>query len=103
MKEENLRKTVEDCSNSHRQFENKVSELSQEFRELKHSTEHLFSSNTLILTDLELKIKERQKFITEQKSIMQTLRFSPYLCFSLSLSFNTTCLVTGFLNIYYEF
>ncbi|KAL8096211.1 autophagy-related protein 11 isoform X2 [Apium graveolens] len=73
VKEENLRKTVEDCSNSHRQFENKVSEFKQEFGELKHSTEHLLSNKTLVLADLELKIKERQKFFTEQKSIMQTL------------------------------
>ncbi|KAK1366886.1 Autophagy-related protein 11 [Heracleum sosnowskyi] len=73
VKEENLRKIVEDCSNSHWQFENKVSEFKQEFGELKHNTEHLLSNKTLVLTDLELKIKESQKFITEQKSIMQTL------------------------------
>ncbi|KAL0404278.1 UNVERIFIED_CONTAM: Autophagy-related protein 11 [Sesamum radiatum] len=43
VKEENLRKTVEDCSISHRQFENKVSEFKQEFGDLKRNTETLFS------------------------------------------------------------
>ncbi|CAL5328293.1 unnamed protein product [Camellia sinensis] len=74
VKEENLRKVAEDCSSSHRQFENKVSEFKQEFEELKHSVEKLFSSNaTLLIRDLELTFKEHQRYINEQKSIMQAL------------------------------
>lgn len=88
VKEEDLRKIVEDCSNSHRQLENKVSEFRQEFGELKHSTEDLLSGKILVLEDLELNIKERQKYITEQKSIMQTLRFS-FVSLFLSLGSST--------------
>ncbi|KAL8127023.1 autophagy-related protein 11-like [Apium graveolens] len=76
VKEENLRKMVEDCSSSHRQFETKVSEFKQEFGELKRSTEHLFASNSKTLDlnkNVELTVKEGQKYITEQKSVMQTL------------------------------
>lgn len=74
VKEENLRKLVEDCSSSHRQFENKVGEFKQEFGELKRSTEHLFSSKAATLNrDLERTIKEHQHYINEQKSIMQAL------------------------------
>ncbi|KAL7224380.1 hypothetical protein ACSBR1_025775 [Camellia fascicularis] len=74
VKEENLRKVAEDCSSSQRQFENKVSEFKQEFGELKHSVEKLFSSNaTLLIRDLELTIKDHQRYINEQKSIMQAL------------------------------
>lgn len=79
VKEENSRKMVEDCSSSHRQFETKVSEFKQEFGELKRSTEHLFSSNIKTLDfikNVELMVKEGQKYITEQKSVMQTLRFT---------------------------
>ncbi|XP_073067052.1 autophagy-related protein 11-like [Primulina eburnea] len=74
VKEENLRKTVEDCSISHRQFENKVSEFKQEFGDLKLNTEMLFSGKASILVkDLDSTIKNHQRFINEQKSIMQTL------------------------------
>lgn len=84
VKEENLRKTVEDCSSSHRQFENKVSEFKQEFGDLKRNTENLFSGKaSFLVKDLELAIKEHQRFINEQKSIMQALR-----SISLSLSQN---------------
>ncbi|KVH93690.1 Autophagy-related protein 11 [Cynara cardunculus var. scolymus] len=76
VKEDNLRKMVDDCSSSHRQFENKVGEFKQEFGELKRSTEHLFSSKASILNrDLERTVKEHQHHINEQKSIMQALRF----------------------------
>ncbi|CAI9265753.1 unnamed protein product [Lactuca saligna] len=74
VKEDNLRKMVDDCSNSHRQFESKVGEFKQEFGELKRSTECLFSSKASILgRDLERTVKEHQHHINEQKSIMQAL------------------------------
>lgn len=74
VKEENFRKVVEDCSSSHRQFENKVIEFKQEFGELKNSTEHLFSSKAAFpVRDLELTIKDHQRYVNEQKSIMQAL------------------------------
>ncbi|KAI3513898.1 hypothetical protein L1887_12120 [Cichorium endivia] len=74
VKEENLRKMVEDCSNSHRQFESKVGDFKQEFRELKGSTELLFSSEASIINrDLEITIKEHRQYLNEQKSIMQAL------------------------------
>lgn len=75
VKEESLRKMVEDCGNSHRQFEIKVGDFKQEFRELKGSTELLFSSEASIINrDLERTIKEHRQYINEQKSIMQALR-----------------------------
>ncbi|KAG8372533.1 hypothetical protein BUALT_Bualt12G0076000 [Buddleja alternifolia] len=84
VKEDNLRKAVEDCSSSHRQFENKVLEFKQEFGDLKRNTETLFSGKaSFLVKDLDLTIKDRQRFINEQKSIMQTLR-------SLSLSLSHT-------------
>ncbi|KAI3524285.1 hypothetical protein L1887_02938 [Cichorium endivia] len=74
VKEDNLKKMVDDCSNSHRQFESKVGEFKQEFGELKRSTESLFSSKASILgRDLERTVKEHQHHINEQKSIMQAL------------------------------
>ncbi|XP_071725039.1 autophagy-related protein 11-like [Rutidosis leptorrhynchoides] len=74
VKEKNLKKTVDDCSNSHRQFEIKFAEFKEEFRELKGSTELLFSSEASIISrDLERTIKEHQHHINEQKSIMQVL------------------------------
>ncbi|KAF5956159.1 hypothetical protein HYC85_009015 [Camellia sinensis] len=74
VKEESLRKVVEDCSSSHRQFENKVLEFKQEFGELKRSAEQLFTNKTsFLIRELELKIKEHQRYIDEQKCIMQAL------------------------------
>ncbi|CAI9779665.1 unnamed protein product [Fraxinus pennsylvanica] len=74
VREENLWKMVEDCNSSHRQFENKVSEFKQEFGELKHNVERLFSSKASFLTkELDLTMKDHQQFINEQKSIMQAL------------------------------
>ncbi|XP_057767781.1 autophagy-related protein 11 isoform X2 [Salvia miltiorrhiza] len=74
VKEENLRKTVEDCGSSHRQFENKVSEFKQEFGDLKRNTESLFSGKaSFLVKDLDLTIKDHQRYINEQKSIMQAL------------------------------
>lgn len=75
VKDENLRKAAENCSSSHRQFENKVSQFKQMFGEVKRKVEELFSSTaSLPFRDVELRIKEHQRYINEQKSIMQSLR-----------------------------
>ncbi|XP_027176776.1 autophagy-related protein 11 [Coffea eugenioides] len=75
VKEENLQKAVEDCSNSHKQFENKVLDFKQEFGQLKRNAEHLFSSKASFhVGEIETTLKEHQRYINEQKSIMQTLR-----------------------------
>ncbi|XP_076885074.1 autophagy-related protein 11-like [Bidens hawaiensis] len=74
VKEDNLQKMVDDCSNSHRQFESKVGDFKQEFGELKQRTEHLFSSKASIFSkDLERTVNEHEHHINEQKSIMQAL------------------------------
>ncbi|OAY31453.1 hypothetical protein MANES_14G113300v8 [Manihot esculenta] len=74
VKEENLRKVVENCSNSHRQFEKKVSVFKQMFSEVKHKGEELFGCrNSIPIRNLELTIKEHWRFINEQKSVMQSL------------------------------
>ncbi|XP_047307361.1 autophagy-related protein 11 [Impatiens glandulifera] len=74
VKEGNLRKVVDDCSGSHKQFENKVSEFKQDFGELKQSAEQLFASKaSYLIVDLENAIKEHYPYIHEQKSIMQSL------------------------------
>ena len=76
VKEDHLRKMAENCSNSHRQFENKVSQFKQMFGEMKRKVEDLFSSKSAIpVRNLELMIKEHQRYINEEKSIMQSLRF----------------------------
>ncbi|GJZ57690.1 autophagy-related protein 11-like protein, partial [Tanacetum coccineum] len=74
VKEDNLRKMVDDCSNSHRQFESKVKDFKKEFGELERSTKRLFSSKASILGKyLERTVKEHEHHINEQKSIMQAL------------------------------
>ncbi|OIT26268.1 PREDICTED: autophagy-related protein 11 [Nicotiana attenuata] len=74
VKEENLRKLAEDCSGSHRQFENKVTEFKHEFGELEHNAKHLFSTKgSHIIREVELAIRDHQKYVSEQKSIMQAL------------------------------
>ncbi|CAK9172056.1 unnamed protein product [Ilex paraguariensis] len=74
VKEENLQKLVEDCSSSHVQFENKVSEFKHEFGELKCKVENLFSSKAAFhIRELEATIKDHQRYLIEQKSIMQAL------------------------------
>ncbi|KAI4335517.1 hypothetical protein L6164_014155 [Bauhinia variegata] len=73
-KEENLRKSVENCTSSHKQFENKVSQFKQSFGEVKRRVEELLSSRAFLpIKNLEQTIKEHQRFINEQKSIMQSL------------------------------
>ncbi|KAM1143020.1 hypothetical protein FF1_032020 [Malus domestica] len=74
VKEENLRKAGEICSSSHRQFENKVSQFKQMFSEVKRKVEELFSNRaSLPIRNLEITIKEHQRYIHEQRSIMQSL------------------------------
>lgn len=74
VKEENLRKIVEECSVSHRQFEIKVSEFKGDFGELKRNAEYLFSAKaSSLVEDLEVMIREHQRYTTEQRSIMQIL------------------------------
>ncbi|KAI4380531.1 hypothetical protein MLD38_006709 [Melastoma candidum] len=74
VKEESLRKVAENCSNSHRQFENKVSQFKQMFGEVIRKVEDLFSCRAPSnVRNLELTIKEYYRYITEQKSIMQSL------------------------------
>ncbi|RZC69749.1 hypothetical protein C5167_032887 [Papaver somniferum] len=74
VKEKNLWKWAESCNSSHRQFETKVSQLKQMFNELKQRVEDLFSAKSLTATrDLELMIRDSQKHVNEQKSIMQSL------------------------------
>lgn len=94
VKEENLGKMMEDCSSSHRQLENKVMEFKQEFSDLKRNAENLFSGKaSSIVKDLDTGIKEHQRHINEQKSIMQALRsFS----FSISLLVHTHVILFTF-------
>ncbi|GMI92861.1 AUTOPHAGY-RELATED 11 [Hibiscus trionum] len=74
VKEDNLRKSVENCNSSHRQFENKVLQLNQMFGEVKRKVEELFTSRaSLPIKNLESAIKDHQRYLNEQKSIMQSL------------------------------
>ncbi|KAG2668139.1 hypothetical protein I3760_15G146300 [Carya illinoinensis] len=74
VKEENLRKSAENCSGSHKQFENKVSQFKQMFGEVKRKVEELFAIRASFPTrNLEVMIKEHQQYINEQKSILQSL------------------------------
>ncbi|KAJ4709542.1 Autophagy-related protein 11 [Melia azedarach] len=74
VKEENLRKSADSCSSSHRQFENKVSQFKQMFDDVKHKVEELLNNRaSLPIRRLEVMIKEHQRFVSEQKSIMQSL------------------------------
>ncbi|XP_077238166.1 autophagy-related protein 11-like [Tasmannia lanceolata] len=74
VKEENLRKWVENCASSHKQFELKVSHLKTMFTELKRRVGDLLSSKaTASIRDVDLMIKEHKRYLNEQKSIMQSL------------------------------
>ncbi|MCL7049490.1 hypothetical protein MKW94_005096 [Papaver nudicaule] len=76
VKEKNLWKRAESCKSSHKQFETEVvPRLKQMFNELKQRVEDLFSAaKSLTATrDLELMIRDSQKHVNEQKSIMQSL------------------------------
>jgi autophagy-related protein 11 len=104
VKEENLRKSAENCSGSHRQFENKVSQFKQMFGEVKRKVEDLFASRTLSPTrnlEVEVMIKNHQQCINEQKSILQSLRWVVfYRCRSFSYSI-FVCLFVWFRNVYF--
>lgn len=83
LKEEHLRKWAESCRASHRQFESKVTQLKSMFAELKRRVEDLYSNRASAgITDLEMAIREHQKYVNEQKSIMQSLRFVSLSCLS---------------------
>ncbi|CAI8611325.1 unnamed protein product [Vicia faba] len=74
VKEETLRKSVENCTSSHKQFENKISQFKQTFGEVKRRTEDLLTSGPFLAAkNLDQAIKEHHRFINEQKSIMQSL------------------------------
>ncbi|KAL2465680.1 Autophagy-related protein 17 [Abeliophyllum distichum] len=61
VKVENLWKMVEDCSSSHRQIENKVSEFKEEFGELKRNIELLFSSRaSFLINELDIAMKDHR-------------------------------------------
>ncbi|KAG6414165.1 hypothetical protein SASPL_126883 [Salvia splendens] len=69
VKEDNLRKTVEDCCSSHTQFE-KVSKFEQEVGDLKRNAEDLFSGKaSFLVRDLDLTVKDHQHVINEQKNV----------------------------------
>ncbi|XP_022158141.1 autophagy-related protein 11 isoform X2 [Momordica charantia] len=74
VKEDSLQKSAENCGSSHTQFENKVLQFKLMFNDVKRKVEDLFSSRTSFpVKSLEANIKEHQRFINEQKSIMQSL------------------------------
>ncbi|KAL9271465.1 Autophagy-related protein [Drosera capensis] len=74
VKETNLRKLAENCNNSHKQFSNKVSQFKYAFRRLKQDVGDLFSIEaSLPVKDLEVMIREHQRYIGELRSIMQSL------------------------------
>jgi autophagy-related protein 11 len=89
VKEDNLQKSAENCSSSHRQFENKVSQFEQKIFEAKRKVEELFASRiSFPPKKLEVKLKEYQQYINEQKSILQSLRWVVfYLCPSFYIAY----------------
>ncbi|KAJ4953141.1 hypothetical protein NE237_029973 [Protea cynaroides] len=79
VKEENLRKCAENSNSSHRQFEAKVMRLKQMYNELERRVEDPYSSKaSAAIRDLELVINEHQRYLNEQKSIMQSLSKDVY-------------------------
>lgn len=76
VKEDNLKKAVEICASSHRQFENKIAQFQQMFVDVKQKVEELFACRaSLSMKNLEVAVKDHEQYINEQKSIMQSLRF----------------------------
>lgn len=75
VKENELRKWAEACAVSHRQFEGKVFQLKSNFGELKRRVENLFEAMIAnSAKDLDTSVKEHQRLVNEQRSIMQVLR-----------------------------
>ncbi|KAG5413085.1 hypothetical protein IGI04_000652 [Brassica rapa subsp. trilocularis] len=74
VKEDNLKKAAESCGISHKQFENKIAQFQQMFVEVKRKVEELFACrDSLTMKSLEAAVKDHERFINEQKSIMQSL------------------------------
>lgn len=74
VKENDLRKLADGCFSSHKQFDVKVSQHKAKFMELKKRLENLFNiMSSTGCKDLEAMIKEHEKFIGDQKIIMQSL------------------------------
>ncbi|XP_013596212.1 PREDICTED: autophagy-related protein 11-like isoform X2 [Brassica oleracea var. oleracea] len=74
VKEDNLKKAAESCGISHKQFENKIAQFQQMFVEVKRKVEELFACRDSLTTkSLEAAVKDHERFINEQKSIMQSL------------------------------
>ncbi|CAL9227516.1 unnamed protein product [Arabidopsis halleri] len=74
VKEDNLKKAAENCASSHRQFENKIAQFQQMFVEVKRKVEELFACRaSLSMKNLEVTVKDHERFIDEEKSIMQSL------------------------------
>lgn len=75
VKENDLRKWADNCFNSHKQFENKVSQLKQNSGELNRRVDSVFlEMDSTGIKDLELMMRDHQKILGDQKSIMQSLR-----------------------------
>lgn len=74
IKEEELRKAAENCKSSHKQFENKILQFKQTYEEVKQKVEELFCGKALPVRNLERTVREHQRYINEQRSIMQSLR-----------------------------
>jgi autophagy-related protein 11 len=76
VKENDLRELAQaTCAVQHRQFEGKVFQLKSNFGELKRRVENLFEAMIVnSAKDLDVSIKEHQRLVIEQRSIMQVLR-----------------------------
>lgn len=75
VKENELREWAEVCTVPHRQFEGKVFQHKSNFGELKRRVENLFEAMIVnSAKDLDMSIKEHQRLVIEQRSIMQVLR-----------------------------
>ncbi|XP_010542233.1 PREDICTED: autophagy-related protein 11-like [Tarenaya hassleriana] len=74
IKEDSLKKAAENCGSSHKQFESKIAQFQQMFVEVKRKVEELFACRaSLSNKNLELAFKDHERFINEQRSIMQSL------------------------------
>ncbi|KAL5207671.1 hypothetical protein ABZP36_032106 [Zizania latifolia] len=74
IKENDLRNLADGCFISHKQFDVKVSQFKANFMELKKKLDNLFNvMSSSVCKDLEAVIKDHQRFIGDQKSIMQSL------------------------------
>jgi hypothetical protein len=75
MDENMLRKLADEYLSSYKNFEGMVSSLKVDFAELKKRVDSLLNAmSSSAWKDLEALIKEHQRVIGDQKSIMQSLR-----------------------------